>query len=58
MKIKKYSANPEVQKAIEVAMKIKELENQNHLLKDAVREKVNASRKSNKPESLKISEKK
>jgi predicted phage gp36 major capsid-like protein len=58
MKIKQYSANPEVQKAIEVAMKIKELENQNHLLKDAVREKVNASRKSNKPESLKISEKK
>ena len=58
MKIKQYSANPEVQKAIEVAMKIKELENQNHLLKDAVREKVNASRKSNKPKTLKISEKK
>ena len=58
MKIKKYSANPEVQKAIELAMKMKELEKENHLLKDAVREKVNASRKSNKPESLKISEKK
>ena len=54
MKIKKYSANPEVQKAIELAMKMKELEKENHLLKDAVREKVNASRKSNKPRTLKI----
>ena len=58
MKFKTYSSNPQIQKAIEVAMQMKELEKENHLLKDAVKEKVNASRKSNKPESLKISEKK
>jgi len=58
MKIKKYSDNPEVQQAIEIAMKMKELEKENHLLKDAVSEKVNAARKSNKPKTLKISQKK
>ena len=58
MKFKTYSSNPQIQKAIEVAMQMKELEKENHLLKDAVKEKVNASRKSNKPKTLKISEKK
>ena len=58
MKFKTYSSNPQIQKAIEVAMQIKELEKENHLLKDAVKEKVNASRKSNKPKTLKISQKK
>jgi len=58
MKIKKYSDNPEVQQAIEIAMKMKELEKENHLLKDAVSEKVNEARKSIKPKTLKISQKK
>ena len=54
MKIKKYSVNPEVQAGIETALKIRD----SHLMRDVVKEKVNATRKSNKPKTLKISKKK